>query len=138
MYVWKVVGPNNISFHMEDRYSSIRSYQQTITRNLEDDVSLKNVPKFPAKKYMNSMSDAFLNDRMQQLQLFLNGFLKIKEVASNNLTLTYFHEKAVDQEGQNKIKQLTDYIVEQMKKQKRNEGKVGNMENDIKNMNADR
>ena len=26
-YIFKVVGPKDISFHLEDRYSSIRSFQ---------------------------------------------------------------------------------------------------------------
>ena len=98
-----MVGPKDISFHLEDRYSAIRSFQQTVTRNLEDNVNLKSVPKFPAKKYMNSLSDQFLETRMVQIGSFLNGFLKIKEIARNNLVMTYFASKAADQESQDKI-----------------------------------
>ena len=54
------------------------------------------MPKFPAKKYMNSMTDQFLENRMVQIGSFLNGFLKIKEIAKNNLVMTYFVSKAAD------------------------------------------
>jgi hypothetical protein len=34
VYLIKVVGPNNCSFHIRDRYSSIRNFQSTIKKSL--------------------------------------------------------------------------------------------------------
>ena len=68
---------------------------------------------------MNSLSDQFLETRMVQIGSFLNGFLKIKEIAKNNLVMTYFVSKAADQESQDKIVQLQAMIMNEVKKQKR-------------------
>lgn len=70
---------------------------------------------------MNSLSDQFLETRMVQIGSFLNGFLKIKEIAKNNLVMTYFVSKAADQESQDKIVQLQGMIQNEVKKQKRTE-----------------
>ena len=118
-YIFKVVGPRDISFHLEDRYSSIRSFQQTVIRNLDDNVSLKSVPKFPAKKYMNSLNDQFLDNRMTQLGNFLNGFFKVSQIAKSNLVMTYFVSKAADQESQEKIIELRNIINNEKQKQKK-------------------
>jgi len=48
---------------------------------------------------MNSLQDQFLETRMVQIGSFLNGFLKIKEIAKSNLVMTYFVSKAADQES---------------------------------------
>lgn len=42
-YIFKVVGPNGISFHIKDRYSSMRSFQSLLKKEI-DDKSLSSLP----------------------------------------------------------------------------------------------
>ena len=56
-YIIKVVGPSDISFHLRDRYSSLREFQSMIKRNIG---STDGCPSFPKKKYIGNMEPAFL------------------------------------------------------------------------------
>lgn len=56
-YIIKVVGPQDIAFHLRDRYSSLREFQSMIKRNIG---SADGCPSFPKKKYIGNMEPAFL------------------------------------------------------------------------------
>ena len=56
-YIIKVVGPRDISFHLKDRYSSLREFQSMVKRQIG---SADGTPSFPKKKYIGNMEPAFL------------------------------------------------------------------------------
>ena len=109
-FFFRVLGPNQISFHVIDRYSSMRQFQSLLKKDLDDSVNLGDLPAFPKKRYVGSLEDAFLEQRMGSLGQFFNSFLSNKEVASNKLVLTYFASKAADQESQDSIVKLNEAI----------------------------
>lgn len=63
-FVFKVMGPNGISFNLRDRYSSMREFQSMLKKNLDNSVRLNDLPAFPKKRYLNGMDDSFLQNRM--------------------------------------------------------------------------
>ena len=63
-FVFKVVGPNSVSFHIKDRYSSMREFQSMLKKNLDNSIKLNNLPQFPPKKYMGTLDQSFLENRM--------------------------------------------------------------------------
>ncbi len=62
-FVFKVVGPNSVSFHCKDRYSSMREFQSMLKKNLDNSIKINDLPQFPKKKYMGALDDAFLENR---------------------------------------------------------------------------
>ena len=56
-FIIKVVGPKDISFHLKDRYSSIREFQSMVKRQIG---SADGTPSFPKKKIFGNMEPAFL------------------------------------------------------------------------------
>lgn len=100
LFMIKVVGPNNISFHISDRYSSIRSFVDQIKRSI---ASTDGIPEFPPKKYFSSLKPEWLENRKRQLGLFLNTFLAHPLVKSSPLLPVYFKEKAVGEGSQEAI-----------------------------------
>lgn len=65
-YVYRVNGPMGFTFHIVDRYSSMRSYYKMVLKNLDDSVNakLKALPAFPKKKMFNALDKTFLKNRM--------------------------------------------------------------------------
>ena len=55
VYNVKVLGPNSISFHIKDRYSSMRNLSDTLIREARLTES-NTLPKFPGKKLFNKSS----------------------------------------------------------------------------------
>lgn len=51
-FVFKVIGPNGISFHLSDRYSSMNSFRSLLLKNVDDAVKSNDLPSFPKKKFM--------------------------------------------------------------------------------------
>lgn len=102
-YLIKVVGPRDISFHIKDRYSSLRDFQDMIKRNID---SKDGTPSFPKKKFFNNLDEAFLEQRSQQLSLFLNTFLAHPLVKTCDLVPIYFKGKALDEDSKNSINDL--------------------------------
>ena len=90
-YVIYVVGPKDISFHLKDRYSSIREFQSMVKRQIG---SADGTPTFPKKKYIGNTEPAFLQQRAQQLSLFLQVFLAHPLVIACPLVPVYFRSKA--------------------------------------------
>lgn len=61
-YIAKVLGPNGVSFHIEDRYSSMRKFQQLLRNSISDqNINLSDLPPFPKKKLVGSMEPAFID-----------------------------------------------------------------------------
>lgn len=98
-YIFKVVGPIGYSFHIRDRYSSMREFQSLLKKDLDNGVNLSDLPSFPKKRYLNKMDTQFLESRQMQLGLFFNQFLSNNSVAKSKLVLTYFASKSADQES---------------------------------------
>jgi hypothetical protein len=107
VYMIKIVGPNNISFHISDRYSSIRSFQQHVKRNI---ASRDGIPEFPAKKYFDNLNANWLEQRKRQLGLFMNTFLAHPLVKSSPLLPVYFKEKMTGEGSAEAIENLVLYM----------------------------
>ena len=60
-FIFKVVGPNNISFHIKDRYSAMRQFQSLLKKDLDDSVNVSSLPPFPKKKFLKTMDAQFLD-----------------------------------------------------------------------------
>ena len=109
-FIFKVAGPNGISFHIIDRYSSMRAFQSLLRKDLDDSINLNDLPTFPKKKMFNTMDTAFLDNRMANLSNFFNEFFKRPEVARNRLVMTYFLSKPADQDSEDKIIMLHNLL----------------------------
>ena len=59
-FVFKVIGPAGISFHIIDRYSQMRNFQSYLKKDIKDPKALENLPAFPKKRYYGAMDLAFL------------------------------------------------------------------------------
>ena len=90
-YIIKVVGSGDITFHIKDRYSSIRNFQEMVKRNIVSPVVM---PNFPQKKLWGNMEPSFLMQRQKHLEFFLNSFLAHPRVCTSRLVHNYFIEKA--------------------------------------------
>ena len=91
IYNIKVLGPRDIVFHIKDRYSSLREFQALIKKNI---VSSDGTPSFPKKKFFGNLEANFLDQRSNQLNLFLNTFLAHPNVKACELVPVYFRSKA--------------------------------------------
>jgi hypothetical protein len=69
LYKFKIIGPNNIVFHLFDRYSSMKEFASLIKKSipLRDGRSL---PHFPPKKFIGNKGENFLKTRMKSLENF--------------------------------------------------------------------
>ena len=63
-FIFKVVAPNGVSFHVIDRYSSMRQFQSLLKKDLDDSVNIRDLPDFPKKKYVGGLEPQFLETRM--------------------------------------------------------------------------
>lgn len=100
LFMIKVVGPNNISFHISDRYSSIRSFVEQIKKGLS---SKDGIPEFPPKKYFSNLKTDWLENRKRQLGVFLQTFLAHPLVKASPLVPAYFKDKAVGEGSQDAV-----------------------------------
>ena len=78
-YLFKVIGPNNISFDLRDRYSNMRRFKESIVQALNIR-TLNGVPSFPPKKLFGSKEEDFLNTRQRGLENFFKYFLANQDV----------------------------------------------------------
>ena len=60
-FVYKVIGPLGISFHIMDRYSQMRNFQSYLRKDVDDQKALDNLPPFPKKKFYGAMDPNFLD-----------------------------------------------------------------------------
>ena len=42
-FIFKVVAPNGVSFHVVDRYSSMRQFQSLLKKDLDDSVKIQDL-----------------------------------------------------------------------------------------------
>ena len=108
-YLIKVIAPGNISFHLRDRYSSMRNFQSLMKKNMPIR-NFRGLPSFPPKKLFNNTDQTFLNQRLKSLENFFNNFLSHPEIANSNLVLIYLKEKAADKQSEDKFTELVDYL----------------------------
>lgn len=94
-YLIKVMGPGGNTFHIKDRYSSMRNFQSIIKRNFNLK-AYQGFPNFPEKKLFGNKGEGFLANRMTALNNFFNNFFSIQDIAKSNNILIYFKENAVD------------------------------------------
>lgn len=59
-YYIRVTAPNNISFHIKDRYSSMLNLYTTLSRE-RGVANMRDLPKFPGKKTFGHKKPSFLN-----------------------------------------------------------------------------
>ena len=107
MYLIKVVGPNNIAFHIKDRYSSIRNFQSELKRSFPNKDA---IPEFPQKKYFDNLNPNWLEQRKTQLGLFLNTFLAHPLVKQSPLVPVYFKDHATGEGSKESIEYLAAYM----------------------------
>jgi hypothetical protein len=107
-YRIRIDAPNNITFHINDRYSNLRLIQSTIKKQLQGSM-LRKVPNFPPKKLFGNTKEGFIDDRMHRLNNFWNQFLSIPAIASNEFVLVFF-EQQVEVADTDKFKQLIEYL----------------------------
>ena len=103
------MGPGGHSFHIKDRYSSMRSFQEIIKINFNLK-AFKGFPNFPEKKTFNNKTERFLANRMTSLNNFFNNFLAIQEIAKSNNILLYFKDHALDQINKQKVEDMIEYL----------------------------
>lgn len=107
VYLIKIVGPNNISFHIQDRYSSILTWHNEIKKNIGTSDGL---PSFPEKKYFGKLEPKFLERRKAGLKNFLNPFLNHPLVKSSPRVPTYFKMKATGKGSGEAVESLALYM----------------------------
>lgn len=60
VYKFKIIGPQNISFHVQDRYSSMKKFSSDMKKKYP----IRNVlPHFPPKKFLGNKEENFLKLR---------------------------------------------------------------------------
>ena len=61
-YLIIILAPGNISFHINDRYSSMRNFYTNMSK-IGSIGSIRGLPKFPSKKFLGNTKSAFLKHR---------------------------------------------------------------------------
>ena len=107
MYLIKVVGPKDISFHIRDRYSSIREFQSMVKKYIP---STDGTPNYPKKRFWGNLDEVWLELRSRQLSLFLNTFLAHPHVKVCHLVPIYFLEKAWGDGSLEAVQKLMSYM----------------------------
>ena len=84
-YTMRVAKSNGETFHIKDRYRSMRNYY-TLLHRAEPTIGL---PIFPTKKWFGNTSAEFIGIRKGELSHFFSTVLKKKELASLQETRHY-------------------------------------------------
>lgn len=103
-----VVVPFNISFHIRDRFSGLQNWQNLVRNSLQNDAGLAS---FPPKKWFGNDDPEFIKKRSQDIEMFLNMFLKHPEVIKSNRVVVYFKEQAVEKIDVQAIEDLTMSLI---------------------------
>eukprot|EP00826_Nyctotherus_ovalis_P049947 TRINITY_DN6072_c0_g7_i2.p1 TRINITY_DN6072_c0_g7~~TRINITY_DN6072_c0_g7_i2.p1 ORF type:complete len:274 (+),score=74.77 TRINITY_DN6072_c0_g7_i2:139-960(+) len=91
-YTVKVVASKgNDTFHIRDRYSSMRSYW----RSMYSRYGGSTPTTFPPKKWFGNTKAMFVRHRMEELEHFFNATLEDPELATSQITQDYFKRKKV-------------------------------------------
>ncbi len=86
-YTVKVIASNGSeTFHIRDRYRSMRNYWKSMVSDYG-----KAVPEsFPPKKWFSNKDPEFIRHRMEGLEHFFNTLLEDHKLATSPITQTYF------------------------------------------------
>jgi hypothetical protein len=68
------------------------------------------IPRFPGKKWFGNKKTKFLEQRMNELQMYFNSLLCLNKYAKNQLVMVYFSSKATDSLAQDEITKLNGLI----------------------------
>lgn len=94
MYHIRVEGPNGKTFHIKDRYKSMRQFQSFLKRQLPAS-SLSKFGMFPPKKMLGNKNPAFVQQRKEALQIFFNKFFADPNVKNSKNAAIYLKDHAV-------------------------------------------
>jgi hypothetical protein len=89
-YQAKVMPSSSETFHIEDRYSSMRDFWNKLKKDAPNN---RQVPDFPPKKWFGNTKPDFVNSRQQQLQQFFSTTLEIPELSQLRLVTDYLKTK---------------------------------------------
>jgi hypothetical protein len=91
-YTAKVVAnKGSDTFHIRDRYSSMRSYWKSMYAKYGNSTPTT----FPPKKWFGNTKAMFVRHRMEELEHFFNATLEDPELAMSKITQNYFKRKKV-------------------------------------------
>jgi len=107
LYQVRVSGPNDITFHLKDRYKRMRNFYQQLRRQLPPQKA-QNLPEFPPKRLIGNKKAAFINQRKNGLQNFMNSILADPEIAKLKLTINYFKDHLQDKSEQGQLTELVN------------------------------
>jgi len=97
-YTVKVVASKGSdTFHIRDRYSSMRSYWKSMYSKYGNSTPTT----FPPKRWFGNTKAMFVRHRMEELEHFFNATLEDPELAMSQITQDYFKKKKV---------QLKDFV----------------------------
>ena len=83
-YLIKVFAPGGITFTIQDRYSSMKKFQDDILSSVRVN---KDLPSFPKKKLFGNKKEEFLRKRQRELESYFNALFSIREVAQHSKSL---------------------------------------------------
>jgi hypothetical protein len=92
-YLIKVLAPGNISFTIEDRYSSMKKFadeMEKFTKNVQG------FPGFPKKRIFGNKKDGFLKKRQRELETYFNMLFNTNGVSRSEKTFKYLKSRTVD------------------------------------------
>lgn len=91
-YTVKVVAnKGNDTFHIRDRYSSMRDYWRSMYSRYGNSTPTT----FPPKKWFGNTKAMFVRHRMEELEHFFNATLEDPELAMSQITQDYFKKRKV-------------------------------------------
>jgi hypothetical protein len=91
-YTVRVLSSTDKTFHIKDRFKSMRTLCKTIKINMPNQSNL--VPDFPPKKWFGNSTSEFVMQRRGELENFFNTLLENELFAKSKIILGYFFEHA--------------------------------------------
>ncbi len=103
-YMVRITAPGGHTFHIKDRYSSMRSFQSQVKKQFNL-ATFNGLPTFPPKKAFGSKTTEFLNQRQSSLQQFFNSFFQNKDILrqADHLVQIYLKSHAATEIDKTKI-----------------------------------
>lgn len=120
-YLVKVVDTSGKgSFHILDRYSSMRRYWC----DMKEEYGKEALPEFPPKKWFGNKNPDFIKTRKERLEHFFSQLLKDPKLASCEITQRYFDS--------HKYKAPSDIAGEREREEDKKEEIKKNMQEELK------
>lgn len=108
-YTVKIVtSEGDETFHIRDRYSSMRDYWKA----MYNDYGPSAPSTFPPKKWFGNTESKFVRHRMEELEHFFNTLLEDPDLATSPVTQTYFKKKRIKMKEASEKKHKTIEIEE--------------------------